>query len=159
MDQPSGISQYIVDQAAQAPQQFYPPPPTATIYVAHPRAAPKQGVSLMTALLIVLLVVAIAYLVYYMYQGRHRRSLVRDLVASGWILYTRPGCGFCTKQMQALGVDAYPKQVVCAGAHPADSHAPVSCKEIGAFPTWLNTKTHEVSRGYKSRAQLKQMLR
>ena len=161
MDQ-SGISQFIIDRSddsqnavasTSAPQQFSPP---TTVYVAQVRTALfSRSSSVLAAILIVLLIVVIFYFA-------RRRTLARNLAACGWILYTRPGCGFCTKQIMTLGVKTYPKQIVCIGSTSlggmSDSQGPYMCENVNAFPFWVNEFTNATRTGFQNREQLYQML-
>ncbi len=70
------------------------------------------------------------------------------LAAAGWVLYTLPGCGYCARQLEALGVETYPAQVVCGRGR---------CAGVGAYPTWKNTRTGEVRTGLQTAQQLGQM--
>ena len=80
------------------------------------------------------------------------------LAAAGWVLYTRPGCIYCEKQMDALGGAGYPKRVVCSGGAPKDAQAPRPCSEVAAFPFWVNERRPELTRtGLQSREELRRM--
>jgi hypothetical protein len=173
---PQPLGQFIVDSppaappqqfyAASAPQQYYEAPAAAKAYKVVPIPPKGNGNSgVLTALLIVLLVVAILYLCLQAQQYQGGRSLGNALASCGWVLYTRPGCTYCTKQMDALGEDTYPKQVVCVGSAASasgtmsDSQGPYLCKNVPAFPFWVNEYTSATRTGLQDRKQLRQMLR
>lgn len=168
MDQPN-ISAFIVDRPpdAPSPQAFYPPPPPPVVFTAVPRAdlvRPKKqdGTATVLAVLIALVVVAIIYVVFF---RRRERGLVHELVASGWVLYTRPGCPYCVRQMDALGVKKYPREVVCIGSTSSasgtmsDSQGPLKCSNVNVFPYWHNTFSNATRTGLQSRADLERMAR
>jgi hypothetical protein len=160
MDQP-GIGQFIVDApSAPTPQQFYPAPAPAAVYVARPRS-PVRGGAIPAALLIVLLVVAILCIcMQKRASGCRRRGLAASLAARGWYLYTRPGCSYCTKQLAVLNTAAYPKQVVCVGVQssPSGVRGPYTCMDVKAFPFWANEHTQATRTGLQNRQQLESML-
>ena len=165
MDAP--ITQFIVDAPdaalmSEEPQQFFPAPSPAAVYVSVPQGPGRSRSSrsnLVTALMIVLLVIAILYLVM------RCRGLGSALASRGWVLYTSPGCMFCEKQMAALRADKYPKHVVCVGgvAHGSgtmhDAQGPLTCKGISAFPFWANEETGATRTGLQNRKQLRKMVR
>ncbi len=172
---PQPLGQFIVDTppAAAQPQQFYTAAPPPQQYYEAPASAkaykvvpiPPKGngnAGVLTALLIVLLVIAIVYLAMQYWGGR---SLGSALASCGWVLYTRPGCTHCTKQMTALGEDTYPKQVVCVGSAASasgsmsDSQGPYLCKNVPAFPFWVNEYTSATRTGLQDRKQLRHMLK
>jgi hypothetical protein len=161
---PQPLGQFIVDSPPAAPpQQYYEAPAAAKTYKVVPISPEGNGNSgVLTALLIVLLVVAILYLAMH-YQGG--RSLGNALASCGWVLYIRPGCPLCTKQMDALGEDTYPRQVVCFGSAASasgtmsDSQGPYLCDKVPGFPFWVNEYTSATRSGLQDRKQLRQMLR
>ena len=134
-------------------------------YAASPPPKGNGNSAALTALLIVLLVFAILYLCLQAQQCQGGRSLGNALASCGWVLYTRPGCSYCTKQMDALGEATYPKQVVCAGSAASasgtmsDSQGPYLCKNVPAFPFWVNEYTSATRMGLQDRKQLHQMLK
>ena len=77
-------------------------------------------------------------------SGGHAKSHLYDddigplLRRNGWVLYTKTGCIWCTRQLEVLdqlGVDDCP-QVVDSG-------------QFSAYPTWYNIKTGEEQSGFK----------
>lgn len=159
MAQP-GLSEFIVESPAAAsapasapaaapamatPQRFYPMPPPAAIFVASPKV--KKSSNRLLIALVIVLVLVIAYAAMRFWK---KKSLGDHLASQGWVLYTKPGCGFCTKQLALLGA-RYPKTVVCSGQNPA-------CKKIQAFPLWANVKTHKTRTGFQGQKQLEGML-
>lgn len=150
-----GLSDLIVDSPTvpapvaagpAAPQRFYPMPPQAAIFITPPKTE-KSGSPLLIALIIVLVLV-IAYVAMRYWK---KKKLVDHLASKGWVLYTMPGCGYCTKQLAVLGA-RYPKQVECSSKNAA-------CDKIKAFPFWKNEKTYKTRTGYQSQEQLESMLR
>jgi hypothetical protein len=82
----------------------------------------------------------------------------------GWIVFIRPGCTWCHKQVEELKSTPF-KYVECTqdGKRPNDHHksgTPVSapsnmpCSSITGFPTWYNTKTSKTVSGFKTIEQL-----
>lgn len=170
--QPLPLGRFVIDSPpAAGPQQFYAaaslPAKTYTVVPTPPKRNGNAGV--FTALLIVLLVFAILYLGLSALQYRGSRGLGDALASRGWVLYTRPGCAFCTKQVSALypgGTEnVYPKQVVCVGdaasasGSMSDSQGPYLCKNVPAFPFWANEYTTATRTGLQDRKQLRQMLK
>jgi hypothetical protein len=89
-----------------------------------------------------------------------RVVLAEALAADGWVLYTRPGCAYCSKQLAVLGVARYSKQMVCGpGASALAPMGPVLCKDVPVFPYWVNERTLEARAGLQHRRQLWGMLR
>ena len=127
----------------------------------------SNGGSILMALLIILLIVIVVCMLSMTFnrRGKKPHSLARELAIRGWVLYTRPGCPYCTKQMRVLDVEVYPKQVVCIGKISStsgtmpDSQGPYSCKNVEGFPFWVNEFTNVSRTGLQNRAQLEQMLR
>jgi len=163
---PQPINQYIVpSRPAYAPQRpTAPPQGYAPAPLPGKQSPPRGGASpnVLTALLIVLVVVAILYLAMQYWGGS---SLGNALASCGWILYTRPGCGYCDKQMDALGENTYSKQVVCVGGASSaagtmsDSQGPYLCKKVPAFPFWVNEYTSATRTGLQDKKQLHQMIK
>lgn len=77
--------------------------------------------------------------------------LAAALAESGWTLYTRPGCRYCTRQLALLGPRGYPRHVVCG--RPG---AP--CAHVAAVPRWEGPGA-AVRVGLQDRAQLRRMAR
>lgn len=80
-------------------------------------------------------------------------NLGSKLSSAGWILYSRDGCPWCTKQKAEFSPSELSslKVVECA-ENPA-------CAEItGGYPAWKNTKTGLVSNGYLPRDRLNSFL-
>ena len=142
----SDITQFVVDSPAAQPQEYYTAPPPAVVYLAQPRVykEKKSSAWLLWAVLIVLIiVVAVAV--------DRRRNLARRLANRGWVLYTKPGCGYCTRQLAELG-GPYPRQIDCSGTNPL-------CAHISSFPTWVNSRTRDTRVGLQSREELLAMLK
>lgn len=146
MDQ-GGIARYIVPANSQ---QFYSAPEGDTVYVALPAPRRRKRTSaFVTALLVVLLVVLIAWL----FQRHRRAKLASRLARDGWVLYTRPGCGYCTKQAAVLGVKKYAREISCQLGSKG------LCDKIKGFPHWYNMRTHASRTGLQTRRELEDMLK
>jgi hypothetical protein len=104
-------------------------------------------------------VVLVIILLYYM-MSPQRGGVSSKLAKKGWILYTRDGCGYCTKQLKELG-GHYPKIVRCAqGGTLVKSDVndpPSTCAQITGFPTWINTKTGDKKVGFQKQHDLEAM--
>jgi hypothetical protein len=174
----SDITQFIVDKpsedvsvstASPTPQQFYPETPTAPVsyqpvrLVAATTETQTRLPFTVVALIILLIILIIVVLHRLLSPEWKKRGLAGALADREWILYTRPGCGYCTKQMDVLG-GGYSKRVVCvSGASTAagsmsELEGPLKCKEVSGFPTWVNARTGKVKTGLRDRAELDAML-
>ncbi|MEI6568236.1 MAG: hypothetical protein WCR20_16275 [Verrucomicrobiota bacterium] len=92
------------------------------------------------------------------------QRLGAQLAEQGWVLYTRPGCPWCTKQMDVLG--NYPNLVVCDGSASGKVSPDaqkltgvLSCnsEKITGFPFWHNVKTGVMGSGMQSEANLREL--
>lgn len=130
----------------------------------------KQMIMLFQALMIVIVVLVIYYI--WMPQGPAVKSCKKMLEKAGWMLYTREGCPWCHKQMEALG-GSYKKHVLCPST-PAPSPADLAeaykifaktidgallCGDpkITGYPFWFNSKTGESVVGYQDEEKLAMM--
>ena len=88
------------------------------------------------------------------------RGLGDKLAARGWVLYTREGCGYCTKQMKVLGGE-YPKRVECSMAGKCVNAycdaPPMTCGQITGYPTWVHAGTKAMKSGLQTRTSLEWM--
>ena len=140
-------------------------PPSAAgpkIYVQAAPQAPSDS-SGSSGLILALLIIAVVIIGYYYWsRSKGGSSLAKDLASCGWVLYMMPGCGYCHKQMDVLGVKVYPKQVVCKGGMPASPgtnyKGKMDCGAIKAYPHWENEKTGETRTGLQTTSQLQSML-
>lgn len=114
---------------------------------------------LYNAVLIALMILIIVYVWNWApgpwdYLERMNSSdLGSRLKSAGWVLYSRMGCPWCTKQLGEFS-DSEKRNlhvIECGG----DSH---ECAGITGFPTWLNRKTGQKSSGYKNRQALESLL-
>lgn len=81
----------------------------------------------------------------------------------GWIVFTRPGCSWCHKQMEELKSTPF-KYVECAPPGKQPGHhqsgtliaAPANrpCTGLDGFPTWYNVKSGKTVSGFKTVEQL-----
>jgi len=92
------------------------------------------------------------------------QRLSAQLAEQGWVLYTRPGCPWCTKQMDVLGT--YPNLVVCDGSASGKISPDaqkltglLSCNsdKITGFPFWHNVKTGVMGSGMQTEANLREL--
>jgi len=117
--------------------------------------------SLRRAVLIAVAVVLVVVLAVCVYQ-RHFAGLADRLGASGWLLFTMPGCHFCSEQTAVLGI-AYPGTVVCSSDRAVqvdavgDNREEPLCADMDGFPTWYNARTKEKRSGLQSRTDLEKM--
>lgn len=111
--------------------------------------------TLTIAVAIVLVIIILFYVL-----TPSRGGISSKLAKNGWILYTRDGCGYCTKQLNELG-GHYPKIVRCAqGGKLIKSdvdNPPLTCGQITGFPTWVNTKTGDKKVGLQKHHDLESM--
>lgn len=116
--------------------------------------------------LLVVFVVVVA--VYYATKPRRPRGQVSDgLERNGWILYTRPGCGFCDQQKNLLGqkflndagnvVDCDPKKTERHSERPGKGIPHCGDGRIVGYPFWFNRKTGGIKIGLQDAAQLRSM--
>jgi hypothetical protein len=108
-------------------------------------------------LTIALIIVVILVLVYYCFSsntmdsGNNSNTISAQLANAGWILYTRAGCGFCTRQLAELGCASYPNQIHCnVGGTVLSSNcdqAPFTCSQVSGYPFWYNQRTKDVRSG------------
>jgi len=121
-----------------------------------------------------LAVVAIVLLIYFSVRpNQPKGGTSKGLQRNGWVLYTRPGCGFCDKQRTLLGSKFLNTQgnvtdcgssvargapVLTGGSNPAPAPAPV-CGDprIVAYPFWYCKTTGEIRVGLQDANQLREM--
>ena len=137
-------------------------------------AAPVGSAQMLKILLlsmaIVVIIVVVAVVHLRRKARRFGRALAADLVGArlaqlGWILYTRPGCPWCDRQMAELG-GIYPAHIECTGdtaavaAEVAKYPGAIACDDpkVVGFPFWLNTKTQDTRAGMQKQADLEQMI-
>jgi len=138
-------------------------------------AAPMGSSQLLKILLLSMVIVVVIVVVAVVHLRRKARrfgrAIAADLVAAslaqqGWILYTRPGCPWCDRQMAALG-GIYPAHIECTGdaaavaAEVAKYPGAIACDDpkIVGFPFWLNTKTKDTRAGMQQLADLEKMIK
>ena len=115
----------------------------------------------MQALLVALIIVIVFCLWRMMTNNGSGTGFSTAALASrGWYLYTRPGCSWCHKQMDALGGE-YKNRIECAAdavkrALPAG--APVcGDSKISGYPFWHNVKTGQSKTGFQDMKALTEM--
>ena len=109
----------------------------------------------------VVLVIIVLFLLY----RRNRKGkasaaagdLTKKLSDKKWMLYVSPTCGYCTQQLSLLGAK-FNNTITC-GSSPqlADSPLMPLCKDVKAFPYWINLVTREERTGLQTLEQLKEM--
>jgi hypothetical protein len=116
--------------------------------------------AVVAALVLVLIVLLVA--------RQTSQGLANSLAARGWVLYTRPGCPYCTKQLDELGLTGkktYPRTVVCGsapaltGAGDGAKRAQPTCEAVSGVPFWFNVRTAASRTGLQNRKALEHMLR
>jgi hypothetical protein len=119
------------------------------------------------AVVIVLVVMVICRLAYSSEDDSSdslKRSHAKRLAGCGWIVYYLQGCGYCTKQKEALGGD-YKNYIECNRQGDQLSGytttPPIACNspQINGYPFWYNTKTKETREGLQGVDALKKMAR
>jgi len=164
------ITTSIVDVGDKGPGYFekmFPDAPGSTM---DPETK-KKMLMLFQALMIVIVVLVIYYIA--MPRGPVVKSCKKMLVKTGWILYTRKGCPWCHKQMDALG-GSYKKHVECPSNAPPPTPAELAAAyqifaktidgallcgdpKITGYPFWFNSKTGESVVGYQDEEKLAMM--
>lgn len=132
-------------------------------------------------LFIALCVIVVIILLAWWWSSR-QQPLVNQLASQGWMLYTKPGCSYCTAQYAELGIydGAYPNQVVCdsppsplgPGGTPVfpidpkqlkkaigQTLGPIACEDVPGFPYWINAKNGDYRVGLQRQADLQAMLK
>jgi len=84
-----------------------------------------------------------------------KKLVAEALMGSGWTLYTRPGCGYCTKQLKIVG-SKFTRTVDCS---PNANGTPMACSDpsITGFPFWKNSKTGATRVGLQELSELEKM--
>lgn len=113
----------------------------------------------LTAVLLAIAIVLILVILYHMVQpGR----LAKSLAHRGWIVYYRPGCGYCTKQKQVLG-GKFKNFIECdtkgnlVGGYTSHPELPCNSPIIKGFPFWYNTRTKKFRTGLQDTSSLEKM--
>jgi len=132
--------------------------------------AQSSNMQMMQMLSLSMIIVVVLIIVVYLYLRRKARKFVHTiaedltslkLAEMGWVLYTRPGCPWCEKQLDLLG-GAFPATIVCPGTDAAKRFpGALSCDDpkVVGFPFWYNTKTKESRTGMQNVAALSALAR
>lgn len=88
------------------------------------------------------------------FEHMKNQSLAKNLSETGWLLYTKHGCPWCTKQLAEFPENEYADLPVIECALPGNPY----CAGVNAFPTWKNRKTGETVSGYKPKSALADMV-
>jgi len=105
--------------------------------------------------LVILLIILIAYRksssAFVGGKRRFSNDIVSELVGEKWILFSKKECPWCVKQAAELG-GAYPNTIY--------SDSPEIKKHgVESFPTWYNSRTKQYKPGFRTKAQLFEMMR
>ena len=113
--------------------------------------------------LLVALIIVIIFCLWRMSMTMTKKNAgfsTTALADSGWYLYTRPGCSWCHKQLEALG-GAYKNRIDCGadGANPAPPAGAPACNDpkISGYPFWHNLKTGQSKTGFQNLTELSAM--
>jgi hypothetical protein len=117
----------------------------------------SDDISQTSLLVVAIIVLVIIIVVFYIYSPC---TLARNLASSGWVVYYRKDCGFCTKQKEYL--KGFKNYVECGlGGQQVGGRAnpPLACNspEIVGFPFWYNTKTGKSRTGLQDAEALELM--
>ena len=133
-----------------------------------------QMQDLLQALLIALIIVVCYCLCQMVYSSAFKKSSggwkrmmggasnvsTEALASAGWYLYTRPGCSWCHKQIDALG-GSYANRIECGkdGASPAPPAGAPACTDpkISGYPFWYNATTGQSRTGFQNSEALLSM--
>jgi hypothetical protein len=145
----SGLGQFIVPVL---PAEMNAPSAAPNVYVgpAVP-VAPPPAVNRTTTLVIAVLTFLLIMVIVCLW--RTGGTVRGQLENAGWVLYTKPGCPYCVRQMETLG-GSYRNKVTCGAA----SSDPAGCAAAPGYPHWVNSITGKTVSGYQSQAGLKAML-
>ena len=97
-------------------------------------------------------------------NGTFKGSQAKRLASCGWIVYYLKGCGYCTKQKEALG-GGYKNYIECdRQGNQLSGYTttpPIACNspQIDGYPFWYNTKTEDTRQGLQGVDALKKMAR
>ena len=165
MYEPSSAPPLAQEYAPQA----YAPQPNIMAYaqpVSHRRSAPAtqpyDKMKQRKVMLMVTLAVAIVLIIFIMFTMFSPKALRHSLARCGWVMYSRVGCGYCTKQKELLG-GHYGKTIECdtcgnqVGGYT--STPPIPCKSpmIKGFPFWYNVRTQQTRTGLQDIASMEKM--
>lgn len=170
-----GITDFIVRGGDEAPEPAVDGGNYRDYYdYGYGEGAPPGGAQMLKAFLLAMAVVAIVVVIAVVHLRRKARRFGRALAADltgarlaqlGWVLYTRPGCPWCDRQMAALG-GLYPAHIECTGdaaavaAEIAKYPGAIACDDpkVVGFPFWFNTKTQDTRAGMQKPADLENMI-
>jgi len=111
--------------------------------VVKPSQSNKSGICYNKVAIVIFIIAIIVVVLWFMTV--ENTSVNQQLYNNGWRLFVSSTCGFCHKQLKALG-GSYPDMVVC------DKMG--GCQGIRAFPTWYNVKTDQLHEGFVQPNQL-----
>jgi hypothetical protein len=112
---------------------------------------------LMIAAVVVITLFILSWYAYY-----SSPNLCTTLTNCGWVVYYMQGCGYCDSQKTVLK-NSFSRYVEfdgnknLVGGYTTTPPVPVS--EISGFPTWVNTRTGNVTVGMQDEKALWNMTR
>jgi len=130
-------------------------------------AKSSVSASLMIGLLASIAIILIVY--YSTKPNKPKKHVSEGLQKNGWLLYTRPGCGFCDKQKALLGNKFLntPGNVIDCGSSASsrvlqDRGDPAPAPLCGdprivGYPFWYCKSTAEIRVGLQDASQLRGM--
>jgi hypothetical protein len=107
---------------------------------------------------VVLILIILGFILYSSSTKTKNNSNFKpspSLADKGWVVYMRPGCGWCDKQKNTLAESGMSYQYVACGqlgdapggeSVSAPSNKP--CDSVRGFPLWYNKLTKEEKPGY-----------
>jgi hypothetical protein len=135
-----------------------------------PNTADEDGRNSVRLAVGLLAVLAIVVMVYYATKpaNRKRGEVSSGLMKNGWILYTRPGCGFCDQQKSLLGnkfLNSAGNVIDCSTQNmpnpplktPGTSTPQCGDPRIVGYPFWYSNQTGGIKIGLQDADQLRRM--
>lgn len=105
-------------------------------------------------------IIFILIAMYMLWQNMSANKALpaQALAARGWYFYSKPGCPWCSRQLEALG-GSYPNVITCAGAGAAVPKGALACADpkITGYPFWYNVQSKESRTGFQDKAALAAM--
>jgi len=146
----------MTERAAAYPvQEFYPTPPPPVCYAPRHfsrKMSPETRFGPLVYALAALVILLVIVLITVRRGTPGAGDLASRLRSRGWVLHTKPGCGFCTQQLKEIGGGAGVLRMVCDKTSKNRT-----CAEAPGFPYWKNVRQGSVRIGLQSRAALEKM--
>ena len=108
------------------------------------------------------LLIIVIFAIYMIWQsrsaGKAAQAPAQALAVRGWYFYSKSGCQWCSRQLEALG-GSYPNVITCAGAAAHTVPVPkgaLACTDakITGYPFWYNVQSKESRTGFQDQAAL-----